>query len=459
MMKQYIRIFLLISLTAFAVSSAKAQNRNYSLMSSKADWTRIGLNASYIPEKDTKLIIAVPLLSQMNMGANIPFWKSNIIEQNDKKLTINFNELLNSLGGNELSASLDMNLLGVGFKVKKHFFSINVALHGFGCSFLDDSLTEFIANGNGKYLGKTVHTKFMNTNISAWAETNLGFATSLMDEDRLRIGGRLKVLFGLASAQMKNSKLDLTTSELGDRLDMVMESEINLAMPVEFTGYENGRLDFDKDFVNTDNIDYKPFDNMGFGIDLGAEYDLNKQFTFGLAVNNLSFIDWGEKYANTIKINVGENDPVSFDGFNLRNELINKEVQAGEEKESAIDKSKDALERQSEVKSANAFRLLLPTIYNLTVAYKPLKTLSVKALAGLLDRHDGNGLAYDFALLGHYQPASWFSISVNVAKTDNNPLYLGSAIVLGDGLQFVIGSDNILSKLGANAYLGLNVRI
>ncbi len=315
-------LFLLL----FLASSFKldAQIRNYSLIASQADWVRLGFNPSYIPEGDVKTVISLPLLSSNAIDVKFPFINDKSFKVENNKMTFYTDELIRSLGGQEVVLGQDNNLLGIAWKKKQNFFSFNVALHTMSEVLMDKELTDAFARGNGAYLGKTIHSRNMIVEANLWGEVNFGFSTSLLN-GKLRLGTRLKYLTGMANLQSKKNSLSLKTSEEGGQIKLAYQDEIYLNAPVQINDSQ-GHLDFDNmSFDTKDSKVFKPFDNYGFGIDLGADYRLNDRLNLGLAVTNLSFIKWAEKNTTIVSVNIPDDEPIVFEGVSFRDDLINAE--------------------------------------------------------------------------------------------------------------------------------------
>ncbi len=460
-MKQYKYILFILLFSCVYSVKTQAQIRNYTLMASQADWKRLDFNPSYMPNEDTKLVISLPLLSEINLDTKLPFFNSKSYKINGNKMDIYPDEVLKSLGGQALSTALNLNLLGVAWKKNNNFFSINIAMRSSLFNLMDKQLTEVLVKGNGAYAGELINARNSTLNLNLWGEMNLGYSTSLL-ENKLRLGARAKFLLGLANYHTKHSTIKLKTLKSGERIELFFKEEAYLNAPISIND-DNGRLDFDNTSFKTKDLgDFKPFDNFGLGLDLGVEYKLNEQFTFGASVTNLGFIKWGAKNSTKLSIDVKEDEPIVFEGLSFRDKIIGNKDESSKKDENKLD-VKEQIERNSKVEQNSAYKTYLPTFYNLTAEYKPIKNLSAKALIGLIDYHNPAGVAYELALVAHWQAKSWFASSLSVSKVRYQPICLGASILLGKGLQWVIGSDNLLGffnySFSPNAYLGLNIRI
>ncbi len=427
-------------------------------MSSNTDWHRIALNPAYMPKDSTSTIVTIPILSSIGFDIKTPYIGKEAMTITNNKITdIYIDEFFRALGDRAINGNMDINLLGVGFRKNKHFFSINIALHSSVYGIFDKELTDYLAKGNGSYLGKTMHSETFAFDGYAWGELNLGFSTKAI-MDKLSIGGRLRILSGIASLKSTNNNLAIKTTEMGDKIEIYLQQNLQINAPIGVKKDTNNRLILKELFSSNNNFSYSPFSNFGLGLDLGAEYELNDKITLGTAITNLNFISWNAKNSSEVAINVTKNDPIVIEGVSFSHKLINKENDSKEEKNDF----EKTIERNSKVTNGKSYTTSLPTFYNLTTEYKLSKTFKTKALLGLVDRHNGF-IGYEIALLGHFQPSSWFSASLSISKNSYQPVNFGSALVFGDGFQMVIGSENLFGANGRNfspnIFAGFNIRL
>ncbi len=461
---KYKNIVLFLLLLVGVSINLEAQVRNYSLMASQADWERLNFNPSYMP-KEAKTIITLPLLSSTSVDLKLPFVNDKTFKVKGDRMEVYADEIVRSLGNQELSAGLDLNLLGIAWRTKQNFFSINVAVHSSAYLLMDKELTNTVANGNGTNLGETIRSKEMVLNANAWGEFNFGFSSSLL-EDKIRLGTRVKFLVGLANLQSKQNELSLKTFDQGDRIELGFQDKIYLNAPIKISD-NKGQLDFDEMSIERNDLNtFNPFNNYGLGLDLGLEYKFYNRLSLGFALTNLGFIKWGEENATQVSVDIKEDNPISFEGFSFRRRLINADdpmKRNFEEEDNELEEIQKQIEENSRVERGLVYKTYLPTFYNLTAEYKLTKTLKAKGLVGLIDRHIKKGLSYELALTTHWQAKSWLATSLSLSKCSYQQPALGGAIMIGKGFQWFIASNNILgffgSNLSPNAYLGFNIRI
>lgn len=266
--------------------------------------------------------VSIPVLGNMNISMQGNFGYEDVFYKNPQygqvagaKRTTTFmhpdistNEALGgfSKGNNRMTANVDLMLLSAGFKAFGGYNTIELASRtNIGLS-LPYELISFAKNtGNKNYdIG----------DVSAHAQSyvELGFGHSRDINEQLRMGAKVKLLFGIgdASVKLKNMKADLSQS---DKWTVSGSAEANVSM-TDFT-YESETKDYNSrdgeyeciDDINADGVGLAGF---GMAVDLGAVYKINEDWTVSAAVNDLGFISW----KNNMQA-VTATDKFEFDGF------------------------------------------------------------------------------------------------------------------------------------------------
>lgn len=223
-----------------------------------------------------------------------------------KPVALDLNKLANSLSSdNSLNFSMKENFFSLGKKLNTGMlmFSIDMRVNG-GLGF-NDGLFKLLANGNSAFVGEANQmTANMNLNLNAYQEFSAGYQVNVTN--RLSVGGRAKLLFGLANVRTNAFALSLLTDPQSYALRVREEIGMNFSLPGFFT-VEDGML---KTAGNLRLGDF--FHNVGFGVDLAAEYHITDQIGIVAAANDLGFIRWS---ANNIQLKGSVNDAGSmYDG-------------------------------------------------------------------------------------------------------------------------------------------------
>lgn len=149
-------------------------------------------------------------------------------------------------------------------------------------------------------------------NASAQSYVELAFDHSLDITDKLRLGAKLKVLFGIARADVKfnNVTADLSSN---DRWLLSGNAEANVSMKGFIFESEEKKYSSKPDTYNKVNdvdVDGVGLNGFGMALDFGGVYKINKDWTVSAALLDLSFIGW----SNNITAKTGANQ-FEFNGF------------------------------------------------------------------------------------------------------------------------------------------------
>ena len=269
---------------------------------------RHDLNPAYGNEQN---YISWPALGNLNVSTHGNFGYGDVVMNNpmfgkgsDKKMTTFLNPYISSSdalsgfskGNNRISGNVDITILSAGFKAFSGYNTIELgARTSFGMS-LPYELFEFAKNtGNKSYdIGD------VTANATAFAQ--LAFGHSHQIGDKLRIGAKVKFLFGGARADMKmeNLKADLTAD---DKWTVTGKATANVSMK-GFTYLESEEEYNDPQrgtYRKVDDVDIDGAGLGGFGMafDLGGIYKINRDWTVSAAVVDLGFINWSNNMQAT----------------------------------------------------------------------------------------------------------------------------------------------------------------
>ena len=195
-------------------------------------------------------------------------------------------KLANSLhSSDDLSIDFNDNLffLCCGLNKGMLTFGYNVRV-GAGLSY-NDGLPKLIAYGNGAFVGEDHPAVIdLHLNANAYREFAVGYQINVTDQ--LSVGGRVKALFGLANFNTDACYAKLVTDADSYALRLYEDVSMSASLPVMFD-IEEGQMQPMGSFAAA-----SLFHNLGFGVDLGAEYRFDDRFGLAAAVNDLGFIRW-----------------------------------------------------------------------------------------------------------------------------------------------------------------------
>ena len=410
---------------------------------------RHDLNPAYGNEQN---YISWPALGNLNVSTHGNFGYGDVVMNNpmfgkgsDKKMTTFLNPYISSSdalsgfskGNNRISGNVDITILSAGFKAFGGYNTIELgARTSFGMS-LPYELFEFAKNtGNKSYdIGD------VTANATAFAQ--LAFGHSHQIGDKLRIGAKVKFLFGGARADLKmeNLKADLTAD---DKWTVTGKATANVSMK-GFTYLESEEEYNDPQrgtYRKVDDVDIDGAGLGGFGMafDLGGIYKINRDWTVSAAVVDLGFINWSNNMQAT-----NRSQSFIFNGFHdtaVKSDHTNSlDNQADKYGDQIADFANLSDEGDQGSRS---------TGFGATVNVGCEHTLPVyrKLTFGLLSstRINGDHTWTEGRLSANVAPLKWLDGGINVAVNSYTASMGWVLNIHPKGQNFFIGMDHLLGK-------------
>lgn len=316
-----VTLIIIFNCQFLIVNSVSAQTIN-SAYFTKDMKMRHTLNPAYGNDQG---YFAMPVLGNITVNTHGNFGVKAVMFDNpmygkgsDKKTTTFMNPYIDDAtalgefakGNNRIVGDVNIAILSMGFRGFGGYNTIEInARTNVGVS-LPYELLEFARNtGN-----KTYDIGDINVHAQAFAELAFGHSRDI--NERLRVGAKMKFLFGAGRADvtMKNVKADLAAP---NKWIVSGQAEGYLSLKgAEITSktkeYNQPQPDGRTTYETIDEIKVKKGGIGGFGVgfDLGAVYKYNDNWTFSAALLDLGFIRW----SNSLYVK-NATDQVEFEGF------------------------------------------------------------------------------------------------------------------------------------------------
>lgn len=455
-----IGIALLLSVFSVGASAQQTLRTGYFL---KGNPYRYRLNSSFGAEQN---YIALPVLGNLNIATTGNVGLADFVYDapNGSDLVTFMHPSVDTddfLGGlddkNRMFADIDVTLLSAGFGAFGGYNTIDIGVHSRTGMNLPYDMFKFM-----KDMGGTEYTiSDMNMTTSNYVDIALGHSRKITKD--LRVGARLKFLFGLGYADV-----------VFDRMDVVMNNKqwvinakgsANIALGGAYTHNAERMVNGKPAIDGYDDISVG-LNGFGAAIDLGVTYDLSNVLTEGLvvsaSVNDLGFMNWN----NVAKAGISHDAPFVFDGF--KNIAMHDDV-PGANIEDQFEDLRDDLEEffSLEDRGEGSHSNMLSATLNVGVEYEMpfYRKLSVGAL--YTSRFDKIYPLHQFSLMANVAPVKWLDMAVsgtasnmgfgfgamaNVHLTGFN-LFVGTDCFVGDvGKQFIP-----LDNMNASVSFGINI--
>jgi len=292
-----ITLALVVLFTFFTgIGSSHAQG-DFTIYGMKSLPQRTYANPALRP--DSRFFIGIPGLSSLygtfnNSSFEFDEFTSALERKNADTVILNINALSNMFrDNNSFSGEMKLDLIHFGFQAGPgNYFTFNSTLvHKSKLSF-DADLPKLILEGNGgRNLGKRFDLGF-DMDLLDYVEFGLGYSRSLMDQ-RLTVGARVKYLKGLVNVTTEQSDMYFTTDP--NDYTLLLQSNIRLN-----TASSIGNIEADTfgDNVELSDILGLASNNGGWGLDVGATFELNKKIELSAAIRDMGRIKWNDNVKN-----------------------------------------------------------------------------------------------------------------------------------------------------------------
>ena len=203
---------------------------------------------------------------------------------------------------NSLEPQASVQLFGLGFSVGKDsyvFLDINERFEG-NVVFPGD-LFRLGLKGNEGFAGSKIDLSSFRGDLKYYREIGLGFSKNFTN--KLRIGVKGKLLYGIAGVSVDNRAFEITVN---DNYTHSLDADliVNVSAPLRVYMDADQKVDSvvfdDKRFDTREGIaDFiSGKKNIGLGLDIGATYDISDKLMVSAAITDIGFIKWKKDVTN-----------------------------------------------------------------------------------------------------------------------------------------------------------------
>ncbi|HLU87502.1 MAG TPA: DUF5723 family protein [Taishania sp.] len=387
------------------------------------------LNPAFSPA--AKGYIGLPLGMHSIGATNSGFTYNQLFKSRpqDDSLTIDAENVVRKLGKiNFVSVETRNELLGFGFKVKDMYFSFS-ATNRLDVNFIyPKELIQFIVEGNGKsFIGERASFNKLGVEANSYMEYAIGFNKKVGVNEKLTVGGRVKLLSGIANIATKESKLGIHTDETMFDLTVDGKMRVNSSGIKPFfdtTGTYNA-IDAIKNAYS--------FKNIGIALDLGATYQVTEKIAVNASLLDLGFIKWNEGNANFVSNDVN----YTFSGVDAKKFF-------SDTTDSYWDQLEDTL---TTIFSANenndSYSNMLYTSFYIGGTYQINDFLSTSAT--IYNQIIRTSYRMGVALAANLRVRNWLTVTGKYSMYGRSFSNLGFGLCLSPGpFQLYVISDNVL---------------
>ena len=435
--------YILITVLALIFADSSAQNSQvlYFMNLPQSHLINPALRPS------NSVYIGLPLISSINLNMNNNFVNFSDLFQKDqsKNLIISILHpdydpdkfLAKIRDKNSIEQEFTIQTLGVGFSVGKDsyiFLDINERIDG--NIVLPKDLFRLALKGNSDFVGRKIDLSSLRGEMSYYREVGLGFSRNVTD--KLRVGIKGKLLFGLANASIDNKSLGISVNEdYSHTLDANLT--VNMSGPIHVNMDSNNNITSialdDNKFKTASGVRdfFTDSKNIGFGMDIGASYDLNDRIVLSASVTNLGFINWKKDVTN-----LKADNKFKFSGLNLL-DVINGTKTIDELAADMLDSLKNAFVVSN---TKTAYTTFLPFGVSVGGSFSVTKKLTLGLLS--YSRVIGQQIRESLTFSANLTIGNEFSASLSYTAENHRYDNLGAGIAFRTGVtQFYLLSDRV----------------
>lgn len=424
---------------------------------------RLQLNPGLQP---TKGYFNMPIIGSFNMSASSNvLGTSDIIDLMDSgsDLYSNDKSFDRLKADNRLNVNLNTDILSFGWYRGKGFWSVNVGLRAdFGAALAKDMFS-MMRTMNGFALEDVAGTNQsyslsnQTLNMKAYAEIGLGYSRRITE--KLTVGGRVKVLLGLARAEMNINQFDLNLDvpnpQYANYADYESRGELSpsdwygshydySANGNVITTLKGGGMTFDNDGM-IDDFDLDAGDlgiaGSGFGIDLGASYKVWDNLTVSASILDLGFLKWKESETTVATVSGEAHETIDASNYDryIGGDFLSFERFDFEE--GSPEKVKTKTRLYSTLLLAGEYGLLnnkLSVGAMYTARFAEPKTLN------------------ELTFLATFRPKNWLNAAISYSPIQASGKSIGLAVKLG---PLFVGTDYMFfggNSKSVNGFLGIS---
>jgi len=437
---------MLLIVMAITTTTITAQELNSAYFIQDYKYRHV-LNPAFDNEQS---YISIPMLGNLNVKMQGNFGIGDMLFENPQ--TGNYDRTFmhpeisydDAMAGfnekNRIAADIGLTLLSIGFKAFGGYNTIEAREKTSINLQLPYQLFDFAKNTENK----NYQFNKIGMNAMAFAELALGHSRQINKD--LRVGAKMKFLFGIGRADLviedMQAKLDddqwlVSTGKAHGEINMK-----GIVIPNKTDEYENGTQYQHADLGNID-INGGGIGGVGIGFDIGAEYRIMEGLKISAAVIDLGFIKWNQDILLTQLSNT-----FAFDGFHdiaVREASAPEGATIGEQFDEYSDQLSDfiSLRNMGDQGSKNTS---LAATANLGIEYQ--LPMYQQLTFGLLAQHHFNG---DYAwsegrISANWNPLKWLNGGMNLAFNSYCTSVGWIINIHPKSFNFFIGMDHILAK-------------
>jgi hypothetical protein len=441
-MKLNLKSIILVFICILQLSSKAQQVSTMYFMDNSP--VRHFYNPAFQPENDFYLSLPAIGFTQFGIGNNSLTLKNLIYKNNGQTISAlssssNLGILYNQLSLNtNINSELQTNLIGFGFRHLSDYWTFSMSEKALASVVLPKDLFKLGILGTTNFESNNFDLSKLQTNLTLYTEFAFGF--SRIVDYNWTIGAKLKFLYGTANISNASRQAQLNAGL--ESWSVLANGSVNYSSPGILNISNNlNSIGFTSP---TSFADWLKPSGLGAGMDVGAEYKPNDNFSFTAAITDLGFLVWYHNVKNydyavnfkyTGLISIDNNSTVQsiqdiFNKFTTKNGVIDSLVKV--------------------IKSSGSGQLASRTYTTGTLANLNLggeyKILENRLSFGLLShtRFQNETMSEELSLSVNARPYKWINASLSTSFFNGNLSSIGAGIGVKIGFIHLFAAADYL---------------
>ncbi len=235
-------------------------------------------NPAFVPSY--KFSLGLPFSSFYAGYTNNGFAYNDLVTRKDGKVNADLTKWINKLPSKTyISPAISLDFLRLGIKINsKLYVTANATIKSYSYFLMPKDFASVFVEGNAPYVNSKINLSPALESVS-YLETALG--ASYQINPKLTMGGRLKILKGIANITTQSSNMSIAVDE-----NYYLTASADLSVKTSgINDITNSGYNFSKEFKNY-------MKNNGVAIDVGATYRLLDKLTLNASLIDLGGINW-----------------------------------------------------------------------------------------------------------------------------------------------------------------------
>lgn len=410
-------------LLLFITSALFAQNNTLYFMEA-VPYSRI----NPARQSENTWYMGFPMLGHMQLSLATPqFSLNDFTEKKDGNLVVDLNKLVDKLDHrNRVNFVYEQSIVDFGFKAGDIYVDFGWSLKNEARMALPGDMARLFTDGNASFVNDPADFSPLWFNAQSYMEMAVGLNKQI--NEKLTVGARPKILFGIANTNMSFDKFQISVDPDTYNMRFAMDGAFRTNMPLMIEKDDDDRIsnaEFDDDINPTDYF----MKNTGFAIDLGGHYQFSDKIEFEAALVDFGFIRWSSE--STALSSKGDFD---FEGVKYNGDTdiedFGDQLQDDLEKTFTVDDTKEA------------YSTWLTTKILLGARYKVNDSFKVGAM--MRNRIYNKSYQPALTLSANYQPIKFIGLTGTYSMADGSFANFGAGLNLNLGaMQLHVVTDNI----------------